>query len=733
MTQRLFLAGQMARRRDPSPDPLSSNPTATLHTCRICLGCVGGYTAPFTGEVFDCTLPCTGSKHRACQIIHHLSAWNDALLQGRYELRERARTRPELKLAFLAPFAALNDLEKLLKVATLLYILIKKHHCLTAVDVDIGRLNVYDALLCDALRDNEHIQSVTLLDYTPNRDAFKPFFSVIPSLKNLRHFQYTSDAEFRRADMRALESTLEKTNALESLHIPGLPNYMDSTGLLTAIARYASLRELTLSFSFLEQASDDCGDEFSEYVKNSDTLTTLSLEGDCDFRDACGKRFLRAVRDNESILSLILDEIFVDNEALDLMASVFAKNTVLRRFHIHPVYKCFIDGGGHCDSWLPSLTRNDTIEEITLPFQIWRPPQWLEFFEVLSLKQRLKTIAIGCAEMSVSDLNEFCMLICQSGAEERVTFNPPFDLSLYDNNFSLIRCKSFVDIVADCEDNAAQLQKLTAEVSAVSHVTSLTLSISPLPTEVDPLSPIASLIGATTTFKTLRLFVTATDKAANYTNLSWTATIESLSRNRSISNLHLDLNIIKAEDIEKLANVIRCSDNITMLGVTVEERMSDLFPKHLSRGIASNYTLLSVQFLDHSDPNAFAVTDTTRRNCGLVARASQFRMGARLERTTVCAMERVFRHRALLKEFAQVECISVEKAAAELRVALCAFDDMRSFMVMAGVVRVSVVCHAREDMQTQLDDLNEPCWRVLRRYLFLDHVVTKVPPEFLPQ
>ncbi|KAK8769964.1 hypothetical protein V5799_013569 [Amblyomma americanum] len=96
-------------------------------------------------------------------------------------------------------------------------------------------------------------------------------------------------------------------------------------------------------------------------------------------------------------------------------------------------------------------------------------------------------------------------------------------------------------------------------------------------------------------------------------------------------------------------------------------------------------------------------------------------------------MERVFRHRALLKEFALVECISVEKAAAELRAALRAFDDMHSFMVMAGVVRVSVVCHAREDMRTQLDDLNEPCWRVLRRYLFLDHVVPKVPPAFLPQ
>ncbi|KAK8770069.1 hypothetical protein V5799_013466 [Amblyomma americanum] len=623
----------MARRRGPSQDPLSSNPTTSLRTCRICLGCVGGYTAPLTGEVLNCTLPCTGSKDRACQIIHHLSAWNDALLQGRYELRERARTRPELKLAFVSPRASLNDLEKLLEVATLLYILIKKHHCLTAVDVVIGRLKVYDALLCDALRDNEHIQSVTLLDFTPNRDAFKPFFSVIPSLKNLRHFQYTSDAEFRRAHLRALESTLEKTNALESLHISGLCNYdMDSTDILTAIAGYASLRELTLSFSFLEQTFDDCSDKFSKYLKNSGTLTTLSLEGDCEFRDACGKRVLRALRDNESILSLKVDEIFVDNEALDLIASVFAKNTVLRSFHIHPAYKCVIDGGGHCDRWLPSLTKNDTIEEMTLPFQIWRPPQWLEFFEVLSRKQRLKMITIGWAEMSVSDLNEFCLLICQSGAEERVTFNPAFDLSLCDNNFSLIRCKSFVDIEADCEDNAPQLQKLTAEVSAVSHVTSLTLSISPLPAEVDPLSPIASLIGATTTLKTLSLFVTATDKATNYTSLSWTATIESLSRNQSISNLHIDLNIVKAEDIEKLADVIRCSDNITRLGVTVEEQMSELFPKHLSRGIASNYTLVSVQFLDYSDPNAFAVTDTARRNSGLVARASQFRMGARLER-----------------------------------------------------------------------------------------------------
>ncbi|KAK8769966.1 hypothetical protein V5799_013571 [Amblyomma americanum] len=722
----------MARRRDPSQYPLSLH--ATLDACRICLGCVGGYAAPFTGEVFDCTLPCTGSKDRACQIIHHLSAWNDALLQGRYELRERGRPRPELKLAFVATCASLNDLEKLLEVATLLYILIKKHHCLTAVDVVIGRLNVYDALLCDALRDNEHIQSVTLLDFAHNRDEFKPFFSVIPSLKNLRHFQYTTDAELRRAHMRALESTLEKTNALQSLHIPGLWNYdINSTNLLNAIAGYASLRELALNFSFLEQTFDDCSDKFSEYLKNSGTLTTLSLDGDCDFRDACGKRVLRALRDNESVLNLKLEHIFLDNEALDLIASVFAKNTVLRSFHIHPVCKCFIDGGGHCDSWLPSLKKNDTMEDMTLPFQIWRPAQWFEFFEVLSLKQRLKRITIGWVEMSVSDLNEFCMVICQSEAEERVTLEPAFNLSLYGNSFSLIRCKSFVDIRADFKYNAPELMMLTAEVSVVNHVTILTLSISPHPGEVDPLSPIASLIGATTTLKTLRLFVSAADKAANYKNVSWTTTIESLSRNQSISNLRIGLHIVEAKDIEKLADVIRRSDNITTLGVTVEEPVVDLFPKHLSRGIGSNYTLVSVEFLDHSDPNAFAVLDTARRNCGLLARASQFRMGAQLERITAGAMERVFRHRALLEEFALVECISVEKAASDLRAALRAFDDMHSFMVMAGVVRVSVVCHAREDMRTQLDDLNEPCWRMLRRYLFLDHVVPKVPPAFLPQ
>ncbi|KAK8759414.1 hypothetical protein V5799_002954, partial [Amblyomma americanum] len=232
--------------------------------------------------------------------------------------------------------------------------------------------------------------------------------------------------------------------------------------------------------------------------------------------------------------------------------------------------------------------------------------------------------------MSVSDLNEFCMVICQSGAEERVTFNPPFDLSLYGNDFSLIRCKSFVDIKAHCEDNAEQL-KLTAEVSAVNHVTSLTLSISPHPSEMDPLSPIASLIEATTTLKTLRLFVSATDKAANNTNLCWKATIQALSRNQSISKLRIDSHIEEAEDIEELADVIRFSDNIRRLGVTVEQRMADLFPKHLSRGIASNYNLVSVKFLDHSDPNAFAVLDTARRNSGLVARASQFRMGAQLE------------------------------------------------------------------------------------------------------
>ncbi|KAH6947015.1 hypothetical protein HPB50_016661 [Hyalomma asiaticum] len=148
-----------------------------------------------------------------------------------------------------------------------------------------------------------------------------------------------------------------------------------------------------------------------------------------------------------------------------------------------------------------------------------------------------------------------------------------------------------------------------------------------------------------------------------------------------------------------------------------------LFVNRLSRGIRGNYCLVKIELPVYMDEDMFAVWDTARRNLSLVTSASQFFEGARRNKHIVASLERVYRHRALLEELAEVQCVSVVEVAAALREQVRAFEDVHDFMRLAGVVKERVACHPRLDGRVQLDDLNEYCWIAIRRYLMLADVV----------
>ncbi|KAL3224257.1 hypothetical protein MRX96_049583 [Rhipicephalus microplus] len=79
-------------------------------------------------------------------------------------------------------------------------------------------------------------------------------------------------------------------------------------------------------------------------------------------------------------------------------------------------------------------------------------------------------------------------------------------------------------------------------------------------------------------------------------------------------------------------------------------------------------------------------------------------------------------HPALLVEV--TELLKVEKAELvnSIRDRLEGLETLDGFMKLAGVIKERVVCHPSDDGCTQLDALNEDCWRHVRQYLFLDDV-----------
>lgn len=692
----------------------------------------------YMGGPLDGALPCTATTKRPCQIVHCLSRLNEILFQAQMELREIPRKPAELTI-LSSRYPSLVDPGQATqgRLAMLLYILIKRHHCVKEIEVNISTLNSYDAFLCDALRGNEHIEILKIHAYIERGPISHPVLSHISSLNNLKHFECTTYVVCSEELLEALLSLLRSSKTLESLHIPNVEIYMDSTALLTAIIGHPSLKQLYLNVTVLEFTSVECCEAFTVSLNNSSTLTRLGFAGECHYgASTCSKVILRGLCENRSILEFEMEEMLADEDVTDIVATIFAQNTVLRRFHISRGMGCLLLlEGGNCAGWLPALIGNETLEELTLPFDIWWPHQWREFIAALSEKHSLKKVTIFGHQADDTFILELCEAVCRSGVEEKVQFGPSFNISDF-RSFGPLRCKSFVDIFASTRirADALLLHGLVSELSSLTHVASLSLGTTPHASNKDLSSALSNYIGATTTLKKLCLNFYSDAQPEEDTNICWTTIIEAMTTNRSISELRIQTDFVKREEIEYLADVIRRSENIRRACVWVPRgQLLDTFLVQLSRGIGSNYALVSIEVQQHMAQDSFAVFDTARRNSSLVARALHFQNGAAIESITAGALERVYRHRALLEEFADAESMSLLEAETALKVVVKTFEDLDAFMRLAGVVRVSVVCHVQHDGRMQLDDLNADCWRALRRYLFLDDVVIPAPHACLPQ
>lgn len=153
----------------------------------------------------------------------------------------------------------------------------------------------------------------------------------------------------------------------------------------------------------------------------------------------------------------------IDEEATLLVASLFAHNATLRTIHISRCYFC-IDfmPGASSHGWLVALRKNETLEELTPPFDIWRSVQWRLFFETFSTKSSLKRVSIGALYMESAHFCNTNQVLIESGAERKVRFVPNVYSSWCLGNFDLLRTRSSTSVFAcfDGEEmDALQLQQ----------------------------------------------------------------------------------------------------------------------------------------------------------------------------------------------------------------------------------------------------------------------------------
>ncbi|KAH6943559.1 hypothetical protein HPB50_024332 [Hyalomma asiaticum] len=699
----------------------------------------------FSGRVLDYCTSCTASAGRTCQIVADISLWNEFLLPMDLELRELPRT--ERQLALESVFHALHwqewrdetDRLKYRKAATALYWLLKTHHCVATICIPCTMSDFSISLLCEALHGNTSIKSVTLRDWSYSRIPER-LWQLVLSMKHLEKLEcpYQSTEYSGR-----ISGVLQTTQTLTVLHLRGMDESL-SQPFLAALKLNTTLRVLSMGSTAIKGDPD----LFGEILSDSNTLQDLTVIWGPYCHPNEVKSVFRGMLKSKSIRSLRIHSIVLDIESVELAAQVFTENKALRRFHwslysLYPTFMPFsIDGASAISPipvpantvvWQEAIAHNSALEDLELPFNTWCAEHWESFFGVLSTHATLKTITIVAGVEQCNVLSPVVKALERTGTADKVLLKAPGEanmLALPDGNC----CSKLYSNLWDSTRHG--VLPVLQQLSTFSHLTELSVKFRFWDNEC--CTAVLEYIAATSTLQKLDMDIRMVEDPLE--SVQWLQALSSsLLLNRSITELGIHGYFEIGEGLGELGETVSRSSTIRKfrLHSYPGNVALEAFIRGLRVNIFDNYALCSVMF--ESQPLShdlaaywFDVTDTARRNYGLVVRAARFLKDMRPDRSCAAALETVSRHPALVAELAEVLSIGAEEASAMVRHRLQNMQGLHEYMRLAGVVRAWVTCQPREDGSKQLDTLDDYCWRHVRQYLHLDDVIGDLTSPVIP-
>ncbi|KAH7968468.1 hypothetical protein HPB52_008546 [Rhipicephalus sanguineus] len=643
-----------------------------------------GATGWLTGAVVDYHSPCSVTPHRPCHIVGKLVALNELLFPSRVQLQEIPGTRGLLALGSIndsVPSMGEPPDLRLRQSTSLMRLLLKHHKCISTLYVGPLHFQQYLSLICDALPYSrlkklklvcsDRLMSengcAALSSLTSLEELDCSFINVLPS-----SFSRHISAQFPTA----LAALVRASHTLGVLRIEGVIMEEHATkNLLLYLTESGVLKDVTLGRRVVPET---CREELAHYLMFTPSLTSFRFEADCE---------------NTEIA--VLEEV-----------------SPLQHFAY--------------DSWLEALRENDTLEELFICLEIWNATQWTRFSAILLSKCRLKKVILASASQNRNLLTHLCHALEGTGVHDRVSYGTYY----VKDHIALLKCTMFSGLCL--ETNVHTHVKAAALRQQLDHdyLTYLRLDVPRGNLAVS--SALAEYIQSTSVLRKLELSTVMVDAPeVDPPDVWWRVIVQSLSRNNSIKELVVYVYNMSDSGVESLADTVKQSTNIRKLAFLDSGTTSvSAFVNRLSVNIMDNHTLLGVLlqgqmhqgWLDASK-KVFTIYEATRRNSDLLAAAAAFTKTTELDRRSTAALERIYKlHAELLEDLAELVEVNVAEIGGMVDRHLKRTASLDEYMRITGVVKEQVVCHPRHDGCTQLDDLHEDCWEMVRRYLMLDDV-----------
>ncbi|KAL3249084.1 hypothetical protein MRX96_056187 [Rhipicephalus microplus] len=660
---------------------------------------------------------CTSSNDQVCRINNCLPYCNKLLFDINLELREQRGGLLSLASIHeeLVPFA----IPEPHRAIPFLRWLLKTHVCITALEIWDSPGKPHGQTVLQELPENSRIKKLTLHLFEEDCSAQGHVTKHLPRLRSLEVLSLSGMCACADAT-NDISTLLRSTKCLTSLVIHSSFGFSQPPKtLIDALAANSTLKWVDLA-TYWNTAKPP--GPLGKYVKSNGFLQSLTVAGhnvDCETL-LLDKVLVR----NDTLSTLRVLDVCGGERTVHFITSILTECCTLRELYVGWAGNAYANiSEVTLTRFADALALNRTLEKLALPYCLWHPNNWIAFFAQLPRNKHLKKLEV--IHRLTRDYQTFPPVL-EALALTKPSAHVSFGLYVHGLGVNLLRFGVFAGIYLG-RDESVQIDGLR-ELTTFDNVTFISLDVF----EAGELlfSALAKYIRETTALRKLRLMVTSPlEPETTATSPCWELFFESMSANTSISDFDIFINGDFCYT-DWLAHTIGHSRYISRVSYLENPALGDAteLVSLLSETVDDNYALLEVNL--HAAKvsvdvkwGLFTIREMTRRNCGLVERAAAFNQTPPLDRYTASALERVARSPALVRELAQKTAVAAAEVATTLRRRLGSVEGLHDFMKLTGVVKKRVTCAPpAEGCGTQLPDLGDDCWRLVRQYLSFDDV-----------
>ncbi|KAL1483068.1 hypothetical protein MTO96_002138 [Rhipicephalus appendiculatus] len=644
---------------------------------------------------------CSSSNDGVCQIKHCLPYCNKLLFNIGLELREQRGGSLSL-VTIPVHLGASCPGPELHRATPFLRWILKTHVCITAFELWDSPSRPHGQIVLQELPENSGIQEANTAHFRRRRQPAHPHHEAPSQASQPGGAELLWYVPVRGNCERHIGAFENYGKCLTSLVLKSSFGFdQPPKTLFDALAANSTLKWLDL-VAYWKTAKPP--GPLGEYVRSNGFLPSLTVSGlDVDREKLLLDKVL--VR-NDTLCRLHVSNLFGGGRSVRFITKVLAECSALRKLYVGSVRTAYTKiSEATLTRCADALERNQTLEELTLPYGLWRPNNWIAFFELLPKNKQLKKLDVTHRfPQDYLTLQPVLGALALTKQSAQVSFGH----YVHGIGVDFLHFEVFSSVELS-GDESAQVDALQL-LPAYDHVTSLSVDV--FETRELMFSALAKYIRETTLLRKLRLTVTnPEDPEKTAASTCWALLFQSMSVNTSISDLDVSTNgAFRYNDcLTRIIGHNRYISRVSFLENTGFGNATE-FVSLLSKTIGDNYALLEVDL--HGAKVGvdakwclFAIREATRRNCGLVERAAAFDQTGPLDRYTASAFETVARSPALLRELAQKTGVAAAEVAERLQSRL------------EGAA------------ECKLHDLSDECWRLVRSYLSFDDVK---PYHFMP-